>query len=1037
MRTERNALVGACLFASLSLIGCSGSKPPAQPHDAGPFVIEDGGPPVCTVDCHQVPDAGVDGGYVPQLLSITKVTPTRGPISGGTTVEITGTGFMNNFTDQASSAGGLSTLLVGNNPAPDYQVISDTVAEFTSPPNLAGPADVVLTNPNGNVHCNHCFTYFAPVLLQSISPTVGPQAGGTVVTLTGKGLTADTVVLFGDKASSTTTFDDTTGTMTATTPPGEQPGAVDVRIFNQIGTSSLRNAFRYQGAPRLTGSSPAGGPLGGGTVVTLTGIGLSDVTTCSFGATAGTQVLVQDDSTLFVTAPAASGEGPVDVSCTSPEGTATLKRAFVYFDTNATGFQLLGVSPTHGPASGGNTLTIVGDGLNNPNVHPLIGGQVAPVVSVSPHQLVVTVPPGTAHSTADVEALTVTLSSAYTYNVALQALRPSHGPQAGGTALSLDGAGFSGSLSLTIGGVAATGVTPASNILLNATSPANVGGSALVHLADVNDPEDFDELPQGFTYDETFTVGAVVPSTGAIAGGTYVTVFGAGFAEGTVVYFGQNRAKDINVVDSHTITCHTPIGVVGAVNVEAQLDTSSSTALQAFSYFDPTNQGGGSSGGPLDGTLNVTVLDSTLTQYGSPVANASVMLGLDPSTPFQGLTNEFGQITFSDPSIVKAQTVSVSKDGYEMVTVVEQNSQNLTVYIGQNDGNASSSSSSGNGPTPTSISGKVRGFKAPRPLGPNEREEARVFIAPHSLFNVDPLGYTPPPAPSERTVLNADGQTYSHLAFPGLYAVYAVYGIVDSTTNLFTPVLMGIHRDIEVSSNGPSINEDIVLDMHLDWDAPITILNPLTDPTTGAPLENSVYSYLDLGAEGVVPLGPNTSLTPDLLYTGLPELDGSNFIFLNYGNVNGNYPLSVYFMRQPGDPRQGLSIGPMLGLASFLTPSTANPVFDGTLSWSFGSGPSPDLTQVQIIENTALGSVTLWTVVLPGQDTTVSLPPTVMQNLLDRQDPGESFSILLISDSAPRFDYNHWSYDDLGELNWLGFNVNTITVSLPATDGGL
>jgi hypothetical protein len=775
---------------------------------------------------------------------------------------------------------------------------------------------------------------------------------------------------------------------------------------------------------------PGSGLLGGGTVVTVKGAGLSDVTACSVGGVAATDLNVLDDGQLqFTTGPAAA-EGPADVRCVDPQGAGVLRRAFVYVDAASASPRLLGVSPTHGLAAGGEVVTVVGVGLDAAGLTVKFGGAAATTLSATATTLTVRTPPGAARTTAAVTATGFAGTASFVYNVALRAVRPSHGPPAGGTALELDGDGFGPGLVLTFGGVPATPAVVSAS-LLSATAPAGAGGAVQVRVADAADPEDQAVLSPGYTYDEPLSVGAVVPTSGAIAGGTYVTVFGAGFAPGIVFHFGASRAKDITVLDSHTATMHTPVGAVGLVDVSAALDGKAATDPSVFTYVDPTNQGGGASGGPLNGTLNVTVLDSTFTQYGAPVSGATVLLGADPSTPFQGRTDARGQITFSDPSLVKAQTVSVSKDGYELVTVAEQASQNMTVYIGQNDANGGSPGQGGGGVTPVTITGKVRGFKAPRPLQPNEHEEARVSVAPHSLFYVDPLGYTSPPSPSERTVLNADGQGYLRVVYPGLYAVYAVYGIVNDDTKVFTPVLMGIHRGIEVNATHPASNEDIVLDMHLDASAPITLLNPLSDPATGAPARNQVWAYLDLGAEGVVPLGGATGLTPDLLYTGLPELDGSNFIFLGLAQVGTGLPESIFFRRQPGDVGLGLTMGPLLGFCTIVTPDALTPTFNGTLEWSFGPGPAPDLTQVQILKITAAGAINLWTVVLPGDNTQISLPPTVMQGLIDREPPGENLEVIITSSRAPRFDYNHWSYGDLGQLNWTAYTENVGVYSLP------
>lgn len=1025
----RGGWLGALLALLAMAAGCHGKsaiRPP--PVDAG-FFIPDAGPPPCSVACHEIPDAGVDAGYVARPLTITAVIPHRGPVTGGTSVQLAGTGFLRDFDDRASNASKESTLLVGGNPALDYTVISDTIALFTAPPGPPGDADVALTNPNGTATCRGCFTYFAPLLLQSIAPGSGPLAGGTAVTLSGKGFTAQTTVLFGDKAAASVTFEAATGALHAVTPAGQQVGAVDVRVFNGNGTSSLRQGFRYQGPVVLLGLSPAGGPTGGGTAVDVVGRGLTEVTGCTVGAAAA-QVLLQDDGHLQLVTPPGP-EGRADVTCASPGGDFTLRGAFTYVDSTDATPRLLGLGPTHGPPEGGNTVTLFGAGLDAATT-VTFGGVAATVLGRGPNLLTVRAPPGPAHTAVDVALSTgQVLAAAYTYNLALAAVRPAHGPQAGGTALSLDGQGFVAGLTVRIGGVAATAVAAPTPSLLTALSPPGAGGAALVRVEDPADPEDFAELARGFTYDAPLAIGAVLPASGAIAGGTFATLYGAGFAAGMEVDFGGHRAKDLAIVDSHTATLHTPAHPVGSVTVQGTLDGTTALARDAFSYVDPTNQGGGSSGGPLDGTLNVTVLDATFTQFGQPVVGASVILGTDPATPLQGTTDANGQLTLSDPLLGAAQDVSVSKAGYASVTVVGQRSQNMTVYIGQNDGTGGSPGGGGHGVSPVAISGTVHGFKPPHPLASYEHEECHVQVAPHSLFYAPPFSSGDRAGQGEKELLTTDGASYLRLVYPGLYAVAATYGIRDDRTGRFTPYLMGLARGIEVSDVHPADHADIVLDMHLDFTAPVTILAPLFTPGSTAPAVNTVYAYLDLGGEGVVPLSQAASVSPDLFVDGLPELDGANFVFVNQSG-SGAPPSSYFFRRQPGDVRSGLALGPMLGFVQVTTPA-AGADFTGSVAFDLGPGPPADLAQVQIATPTA----TLWTVILPGGASGVSLPQGAVTGLLDHLPPGTPLFIDVTTDRAPRFDYGHWSYGDLGLLSWTSFSVGAAQSQLPQLpDGG-
>ena len=81
-------------------------------------------------------------------------------------------------------------------------------------------------------------TYTAPSsspTVTRVSPTSGPSAGGTSVTITGSGFLSGTTVKFGAVAATTVTVNSPTS-ITATSPAGG--GAVDVTVSNANGTSA-------------------------------------------------------------------------------------------------------------------------------------------------------------------------------------------------------------------------------------------------------------------------------------------------------------------------------------------------------------------------------------------------------------------------------------------------------------------------------------------------------------------------------------------------------------------------------------------------------------------------------------------------------------------------------------------------------------------------------------------------------------------------------------------------------------------------------
>ena len=135
-------------------------------------------------------------------------------------------------------------------------------------------------------------SYPVPVVEQ-VSPSYGPPAGGSQVTITGSGFTGTTGVDFGDTAASFTVESDTM--ITATAPPGA--GSVDITITTPGGTSSISTAdqFQYQGAGAFGSLSPARildtrhgtgatGPVGANKSVTVQVTGHGGVPASGVGA---------------------------------------------------------------------------------------------------------------------------------------------------------------------------------------------------------------------------------------------------------------------------------------------------------------------------------------------------------------------------------------------------------------------------------------------------------------------------------------------------------------------------------------------------------------------------------------------------------------------------------------------------------------------------------------------------------------------------------------------------------------------------------
>ena len=165
--------------------------------------------------------------------------------------------------------------------------------------------------------------------LTGLSPSVGPAAGGTLVTITGTSFTGATTVDFGPTAATDLTVVSATK-ITADSPAGT--GFVDVSITTPAGTSgpTIDGLFGYSAAaaPTVTGLSPASGPEAGGTAVMIIGTGFTGATSVDFGPTAATDLTVV--SATKITADSPAGNGTAAVTVTTPAGKSAPSNADLF-----------------------------------------------------------------------------------------------------------------------------------------------------------------------------------------------------------------------------------------------------------------------------------------------------------------------------------------------------------------------------------------------------------------------------------------------------------------------------------------------------------------------------------------------------------------------------------------------------------------------------------------------------------------------------------------------------------------------------------
>ncbi|QKV97958.1 IPT/TIG domain-containing protein [Streptomyces sp. NA02950] len=397
---------------------------------------------------------------------VTSVSPNQGAPAGGTTVTITGTGFL-----------GASVVRFGSQLATNVVVVSNTQITAKTPPGT-GTVKVTVTGPSGTSTQNVFFSYVsvpAPVLT-SLSPGSGPAAGGNTVTLNGTNLSGATQVLFG--ATPATILTNTPTQITVTAPPGT--GTTNVTATTPGGTTNpLPYTYITTPAPTLTSLNPTSGPTTGGNTVTLNGTNLSGATQVLFGATPAT-ILTNTPTQITVTAPARP-PGSVSVTVTTPGG---ISNPLPYFYVAAP--IVTDLAPHFGPDTGSNTVTVFGSGLTLTSAVSFGGNPATGITVVSDNQLTVTAPAGTGTVAVTVTtpggtSTTGTGNPYYTYLGApvLTSLNPAQGPDLGGDSVVLNG------LNLTYTDAVTFGSDPAAFFAISdtqvvAAAPGGPPGTVLV-----------------------------------------------------------------------------------------------------------------------------------------------------------------------------------------------------------------------------------------------------------------------------------------------------------------------------------------------------------------------------------------------------------------------------------------------------------------------------------------------------------------------------------------------------------------------------
>jgi len=276
-----------------------------------------------------------------------------------------------------------------------------------------------------------------------------------------------------------------------------------------------------------------------------------------------------------------------------------------------------GVSPSVGPLTGGNFVSLVGKHFENPaDTNIIINGQ-SPNSAPQSDSAQVQMPAGTGTVRLKVSSFSHpeivspdVPQDVYTYLPVptVTGISPGAGDGNGGTSVTITGTSLTFTDRVQFGGTDAQSFTVDSDTQVTAVSPSGLDTvDVVVTTAGGVSPTG---AADKFTYGPV-VVGVGPKNDGPETGGSTVTVTGYNFLGATAVQFGSNAATNVTVVNDNAITATTPAGT-GDVSISVTANGVTSTG-SLYHYIPAAGVSQVSpSSGPATGGTSVTISGSSL-----------------------------------------------------------------------------------------------------------------------------------------------------------------------------------------------------------------------------------------------------------------------------------------------------------------------------------------------------------------------------------------------------------------------------------------
>ncbi len=494
--------------------------------------------------------------------TITGLSPSFGPQTGGNTVTISGSNFL---MSDSSGVRQPDQVLFGGNAA-TFTVHSDTLITAVAPQGT-GVQQVRIVHPvsgTSDFRTEANYTYSSGPLINSVSPNNGPAVGGTIVNISGTGFLAGAIVKFGDVVAFSTVTSPTS--ISATAPPGSGTVSISVNVNGTLSLPGAQTLYSYDG-PTVTEILPIAGPVAGGTPITIRGANFTTASVVHIGGVVAPMVFV-DPTTLTITSPPSPGAAAVHIRVTTSSGQSPETPADVFTYTN--GPIIDSLNPDNGPTTGATIVVITGKNFSAP-LAITFGGIAATSFNInSATQVTVLSPPNGTAGPADVriskgnDISPVGNQTKFTYvssTPKITALTPNSGSTFGGTAITLSGIGFTGAEcpgAIKFGSVMAPACTVVNDTTITTTTPPNVAGPTVVTVSTINGTSD---IVPNYTYISPNQPGGPTTPPPPGAGGT--TTYTLTFRWTLLTWTGVDNANASDAIRG--------TGVAGATDLSGRI----------------------------------------------------------------------------------------------------------------------------------------------------------------------------------------------------------------------------------------------------------------------------------------------------------------------------------------------------------------------------------------------------------------------------------------------------------------------------------